>query len=63
MMMPAWVMTAVRTRLAELAGIKVKPGAKRQTGRIRTQRQGNEYEFKVTFTPSAVTLKAGTRGK
>lgn len=61
--LPPHVMPLLRERLAEMAHIRLKPGAKRQSGRIHVRFENKDHEFKLTMTPTGVTLKPASESK
>ncbi len=57
MRLPTYVLAPLRERLAEMAGVQLKPGARRQTGTIHAVIEELGRDFRVTFSPSGITIK------
>jgi len=52
---PLW--PALRQRLAEMAGIGLRPGAARQTGQIRFEFEGKTYDLKAVMTKTTIRVE------
>jgi RNA polymerase sigma factor (sigma-70 family) len=57
MSFPIELFTPLRERLAQMACIRLRAGARSQKGSIRVPFAGKEYDFKIALTPSGVTIK------
>jgi len=57
MSIPVYVLAPLRECLAEMAGVELRPGARRQTGTIHAVIEEQGRDFRVTFSPTAITIK------
>lgn len=56
LLLPPEAIRAVQGELANMAGIKVKPGTKSQSGRVRTRYAGRDCNLAITLTRLGVNI-------
>ena len=57
MQMPAYCWAPLREHLAEMAGLKLRDGARRQAGEIRFRFRGKDHQFRTVLTSRKIEVR------